>query len=71
MMPLWAGRAAAHTLCASPPQIVYEFLLRYVVSNDTDAKVGSGLVVQDSPLLFRCCWGGGRHLMLLTLTAGG
>ena len=32
---------------AAPPQIVYEFLLRYVVSSDTDAKVAKRHIDQN------------------------
>lgn len=42
MLRLTAAAAAA----AFPSQIVYEFLLRYVVSNDTDAKVAKKYIDQ-------------------------
>jgi serine/threonine-protein phosphatase 2A regulatory subunit B' len=32
--------------CTPDAQIVYEFLLRYVVSNDTDAKVAKKFIDQ-------------------------
>jgi hypothetical protein len=49
---IWAGRKQAITLLLtigmSTPQIVYEFLLRYVVCQDTDAKAAKKYIDQAS-----------------------
>lgn len=49
-----------------PTQIVYEFLLRYVVSNDTDAKTAKRYIDQ-----VRGCMGGEGDGIAWSSVAGG